>query len=316
MSDQTPYLTPAMLRSSNVGLSWSTFPKPGAAEPDQIAAQTDICQILTSEMDAIANQTLRANAGDEQDFGPDWRVTVMQNGWTRFRLSRWPVSRIVSGAYSTVGSAPPVWQAIPASAILIERSGLQAQGTTVPAGIGSAPTAALISPGYIGWQNGRNGYIVRVTTITGYPVAGIDQDALKGATSIHVDDITGWEGARGTIYDPPYRETVNVVMSTPDLPFAIAGPGTLELVAGLQFTHTPLVGSATATDQTILLSAMPQALLQAGYFMAAHYGLIRGATAGVVQTTRGATQTSGMGKAMDWYDRAAKIISRFAGVAP
>jgi len=301
--------------SSNVGISWTTFPKPGASEPEQVAAQTDICQALTSEMDALANQVLRANVATEQEFGPDYRVTVMKNGWTRFRLVRWPVSTIIGGQYSPSGSAPPVWTPIPASAMLIEHSGLPAQGTTVPAGIGSTPTAALISPSYLGWSNGRNGYLIQVTTISGYPVTGINQSAAKAATVLHVDDITGWVGARGTIYDPPYRETVTVASVTPAVSGATSGPGTLTLTTGLQFPHTPSVGAATAMDQTILLSAMPQTLMQAGYFLATHYGLIRGATAGVVQTTRGTVQTSGMGRAMDWYQRAEKIIARFAGVS-
>ena len=320
MAGLTPYLTPAMLLSTSYGISWKTFPTQGASAPDQLAAQLDICAAVTSTMDTLANQTLRANLDIEQVFGPDFVITILPNGWVRFRLSHWPILQLVSARWSSAGNAPPTWSNIPVAGMITEHAGLPTYGTTVPAGAGPGPTAALIPPGYIDWSNGRKGYLVQITSVNGFPVAGIDMDAVAGATTIHVDDITGWynstlgQGARGTIFDPPWRETVTVAGATPDTAGVMQGPGTLTLTSGLQFEHSPSIDQTMEANQTILLSAMPQALIQAGFYLATHFGLIRGATAAVQQSSRGQVTTSGMAGAMDWYARAEKIIERYGRV--
>lgn len=310
----TTYVTPAMLLASNFGISWSTFPKQGASASDQLSAQLDICSTVTSEMDTLANQTLRATVDVEQEFGPDQQITILRNGWARFRLSHWPILQLVGAQVSPAGSNPFSYTTIPATALITEHNTLPEAGTTVPAGAGPGPTAALIAPGYVSWANGRKGYFVQVTSVNGFPLAGIDAPVVAGATSIHVDDITGWVGARGTVFDPPWRESITVTAVTPDVAGAIAGPGTMTLSSPLQFGHTPAVGGATEPDQRILVSTMPQALIQAGYYLATHYGLIRGATASVMQTARATVVTSGVKSAMDWYDRGSEIIGRYGRV--
>jgi hypothetical protein len=310
----TPYVTPAMLLATNYGISWPTFPKAGASIADQVSAQLDICAIVTSELDTLANQTLRATLDTEQEFGPDYIITILRNGWGRFRLSHWPILQLVSAQLSAAGSSPPTWKPIPVDQMMTEHAPLPEFGTDVPSGSGPGPTAALIPPGYLSWANGRKGFLVQVTSINGFPVCGIDATAEAAATSLHVDDITGWVGARGTIYDPPWRESVLVTAATPDTTDAISGPGTLTLSAGLKFRHEPLVTGDTEPERRILLSTMPSALIQAGYYMATHYGLIRGATASVQQTARGAVVTGGAKGAQDWYDRAEKIVSRYSRV--
>lgn len=308
-----------MLLATNMGISWGSFPKSGSSPADQLAAQLEICWVVTSEMDTLAAQTLRATVDVEQEFGPDFIVTILPNGWARFLLSHWPILRLVSAQYASAGSIPPItWTAIPATSMITEHTGLPTTGTIVPSGAGPGPTAALIAPGYIDWNAGRKGYLVQVTSINGYPTAGIDTAVLAGATTIHVDDVTGWwdpvqlAGARGTIYDPPLRETVTVAGMTPDVAGAISGPGTLTLASALQFNHTPGEASTTLPNTNILLSSMPNAVIQAGMYLATHYGLIRGGTSAVVQSSRPqSTQGSG---GSQWYDRAEKLLSRFARV--
>ncbi len=318
--DLTPYITPAMLLATSYGINWKTFPTPTASDADQISAQLDICWTVTSTMDTLANQSLRATVDTEMEFGPDFTVTILSNGWTRFRLSHWPISQLVSAQYSPASSNPPVWTSIPSTALVTEHQSLPLPGTIVPEGSGPGPTAALIAPGYINWANGRKGWYVSVTAVNGFPTCGIDTAAAAGASSIHVDDITGWfnstlaQGARGTIYDPPFREVVTVTGVTPDTVGATVGPGTLTLGSALQFGHTPTMGSTTLANQKVLLSAMPSALIQAGYYLATHYGLIRGATAGVVQTARGSYQVSGLKSANDWYEQASRVIERYGRV--
>lgn len=314
----TSYVTPQMLLSSNFGISWKTFPQPGAAEPENTAALLDICATITAEMDTLANHTLRATLDTEQEFGPDFSITMLPNGWTRFRLSNWPILQLVSGQVSPAGTNPASFTAIPATALLTEHAGLPLTGTIVPSAAGPGPTAALIAPGYVSWNLGRKGYLVQIQDINGFPVAGMDQAALVGATSIHVDDITGWwngtAGARGTIFDPPYREQVVVSGTTPDVAGSLTGPGSLTLVTPLQFPHNPTVGSTVTPDQRILVSAMPSALIQAGYYLGTHYGLMRGGTAAVMQAGRGGAAPSQMKAINDWYQMAESQIARYARV--
>lgn len=306
-----------MLLQNNYGISWSTFPKQGAPLAEQIAAQTEICWAVTSTIDTIANQTLRATLGTEVEQGPDFTVAVRSNGWVRMRLSRWPILQLVSAQFSPSGAAPPTWQPIPLTALMTEHSALPALGTIVASGAGPGPTAVLVGPGYVNWFNGRNGYLLSITYINGYPLAGIDQTAVAGATSIHVDDITGWwngtAGARGTIQDTLNRESVTVTGVTPDVPGATTGPGTMAITPALQFTHTPTVGQANTPDQTILITTLPSAVIMACYYLAVYFGLIRGTTAATVQVGRGAIQSTS-GGAQTWYDRAARIIANYARV--
>jgi len=306
-----------MLLATGIGIDWSSFPTEGASVPDQVSAQQEICATVTSTLDSMANQTLRATVDVEQEFGPDFIITILPNGWARFRLSHWPILQLVSAQYCVSGGAAPVtWTPIPANALMMEHSGLPVTGTIVPSGPGPNPTAALIGPGYINWYNGRKGWLLQVTSINGFPVAGIDEATIVGATSVHVDDIGGWwngtAGARGIIFDPPWRESATCAGSTPDVTGAINGPGTLTLANPLQFPHRPSVGLDNTPSQKILLSAMPHGIIQAGYYLATHYGLIRGATAAVMQSSRGQVITSGMRGAMDWYGLAEKAMEPYA----
>lgn len=265
-------------------------------------------------MDSLATMSLRAFVDTESDFGPDLVVQVLQNGWVRYRFPTSPILQIVSAAYAYASDVTATWNEIPADQCTTEHAAIVPTGSIVPS-TPTGPTSILLPPGYIDWRAGRNGYRLRVSAICGFPVAGIDEAAAVGATSIHVDDITGWwngvAGARGTIYDAPAREGIAVTGSTPDVTGAVSGPGTLALATGLQFAHTPVVGQGNVADQNVLLSAMPSALRQAAAYLATHYGLIRGATASVMQTARGQVVTTGMAGAQDWYDRAEKSIARW-----
>ena len=313
----TPYITPKVLLANSYGIDWRTFPRVGASSDEALAAQIDACWAATSEMNTAANQSLRAGVDTESEFGPDLVVTVGQNGWARMRLTRSPVLRLVGGAVSPAGSSPPAYQAIPASAMLIEH-GLTHDSTIVPVGAGPQPTAALIAPGRVTWQAGRNGFLLQVTTVSGYPTAGIDEAADAGAASVHVDDVTGWWdpdrglGAAGVILDPPWREEVRVASMTPDTAGAISGPGTLGLTAPLQFPHTPLVGSAVGPDQRVLLTAMPAGLRQAALYFALSIALARGTNAAAVQTGRGGSQASTGNSSEYWRGLAEKAVKPYA----
>ncbi len=264
-----------------------------------------------------ASQELRATITPEQDYGPDRTITVLPNDFGRFQLSRWPVLQIVSGRWSGA-MLPPSWQAIATTAMTTETSYLAPYGSIVGDGAAQGPNAVLIAPGIVSWWGGRKGTLVQVTYLNGWPTCGIDQSAVAGATTIHVDDITGWwngtAGARGTIYDPPWREDVTVTGApTPDIAGASSGPGTLP-VSALQFPHAPTEASTTTPNLTVLLTTMPRSLLQAGLFFAAYYGLLRGSQAAVMQTA-GGQKLSGSSSVDAWYERGQKIMAHYARVA-
>jgi hypothetical protein len=265
-----------------------------------------------------ASQELRAMVTVEQDFGPDRTITIFPNGFARYQLQRWPVLSIV-GAQWSGAMLPPSWQTIAPTYLMTQTSYLAPYGSIVGDGAGQGPNAVLVAPGFVSWWGGRKGTLLQVTYLNGWPVCGIDQSSAAGATSIHVDDITGWwngtAGARGTIYDPPWREDVTVTGAPiPDSAGATSGPGTLPVTA-LQFSHTVITGQTTVPNQTVLLTTMPRALLQAGLFFAAYYGLLRGGgQAAVVQTARGLVAGGGTKAAGDWYEAGRRVIGHYARV--
>jgi hypothetical protein len=82
----------------------------------------------------------------------------------------------------------------------------------------------------------------------------------------------------------------------------------------LRFNHLPQVGIPGRADQRILINSMPMAVLQAGFYLATYFGLIRGATGAIVQSSRGQAAPSGMKGANSWYEMAEKTLSHYARV--
>lgn len=310
----TPFITPTMLLSSGMGLDWKSYPDADASAEEVLAAQTDVCWAATSAMAMEANQELRATVNTEVEFGPDRTISIRSNGWARMQLSRWPVLQILSASVSGA-LGPPQWTAIPLTSLITEHSALPPYGSIVPDGAGQGPNSILIAPGFVSWWGGRNGTMLQMEYLNGWPIAGIDQAVVAGATSCHVDDITGWwngtAGAMGVIYDPPWREAITILGATPDIAGAVAGPGRLTTTP-FQFAHTPVVGQTTVPDQTVLLSTMPRSLIQAGLYFGTHYGLIRGAQAAVIATPGGQVVVSGTKVAQDWYEKGKDIMVKYA----
>jgi hypothetical protein len=314
----TPFLTPTMLLQSGLGVDWGSYPDSEASPEEQLAAQMAVCWDVTSTMAMEAGQGLRASVTAEQDFGPDRTITILRNGWARMQLRRWPVLQIIGGQWSGA-IAPQQWNAIPTTSLLPEIPLLASYGTIVGDSSADGPNAILVAPGIVTWWGGRLGTILQITYLNGWPVCGIDTACVAGATSVHVDDITGWwngtTGARGVIQDPPWREDVTVTGApTPDTVGANSGPGTLPVTA-LQFPHTPIIGKPNVIDQTVLLTTMPSSLLRGGYYFAAHYGLLRGAQAAVMQTTHGQVVSSGVKAAADWYSQGQEVLRHYARAA-
>ena len=282
----TPYVTPATLVSAPTGIAWSTIPPGKDVTPARhLAEQANICARATAQADEYCNQVLRATSDTEVYHGPDYRVTVQQTGNVRIILQRWPVLAVTKVEVSPAATWPRQWVTLPAGWAEPETPPAGLYGSTAPSAAGSGGQSILIGPGYVDWSQGRQGYTIRVTYVNGWPHAGLVSPAPQGATSLQVDDCTGWAvtsgagvtGATGVVKDSGAQEVVQVTAAS-----AQAGPGTLTLAAPLRFPHQPGVAVTTlpaSAEWAVILFATAQALT-------------RGATTTTVQALKPATQTS------------------------
>lgn len=277
-----PYITPAVLQRAPTGIDWSQFPYPGASASDNLAALTDICWRATDLADAIAGQVLRATLDVEELDGPDFRVTVRPNGVARAIVSRWPVLAVIQCAVSPAAAFPPAWTALPTGAVHVEYTPIGIP-TGAPGGAGAGPAAVLIAPGFIGWDQGRRGYRVQITYVNGWPHTGLTAAVAAGATSLPVDDITGWTGVTGTILDGAQTETVAITGVQPATPGAFQGPGTLTLAAPIQYAHAA----------GVLVTTLAWSIQQACILLATWQALQRGSQAVVLPTLDRAMQAAG-----------------------
>jgi len=250
---------------------------------------------------------IRATIDTEQLTGPDFRVTVPKNGpgAARIMLSRWPVLQVVSGQYAPANQFPRNWQTIAADQFDIVSPIIGIYGTSSPSDAGDGGNAVLLAPGWVNWNNGRNGCVVRTTYVNGWPHAGLTASAVTGATTLAVDDCTGWgpvsaggQGATGTIRDGETQESVTCLSAS-----VTSGPGTLTLAAPLVNDH-----SAGAVASTI-----PDQISWATILYASAQALTRGATAtGVQAVTPG--PTGGGGSAQALRDHADELCHAFRRV--
>lgn len=296
----TPYVTPQLLLQAPTGIAWSTIPDRGSTADQQAAEQMNICLRATAEVDRICNQVLRATADPETQAGPDFRLTVNSNGVGRLILPRWPVLSVVSARVSPSTAFPLNWQDLPADAVRVENP---PNGVPDNAGAGSA--AVLISPYYINWFNGRGGWTIEVTYLNGWPHTSLTADAAVGATSLAVDDVTGWTGITGTVFDGALSERISVVSVTPlvaggDTP---TGPGQLNLASSTAAAH--------ATG--VLVTTMPENIQWATIMLATAQALTRGATATTTQSLPGARTSMG-GDAAGLRAAAVDILGDYARV--
>lgn len=287
----SPYVTPQMLISAPTGISWNTIPPGSGVTPIQkLAEQANICGRATSEADGYVNQIIRATTDTEIYHGPgDYRVNVQQySQTTRIILQRWPIIAINSVMVAPNAVFPRQWQAMPTGYYEPEYPASGIFGSSQPTGSGDGGQAIIIAPGYIDWCLGRQGYVIQVQYVNGWPHAGLISSSLPGATTLSVDDCTGWAipqaetglvGATATIYDGGQQEVVQVTSTS-----VSSGPGTLNLQSGTQFAHDSNVG--------VIISTVPRDIQWAVMLLASAEALARGATSTTVQEVSGKAQNS------------------------
>lgn len=296
----TPYITPEMLTSAPTGVSWSIIPMPKATTAQQLAEQTNICWRATTLIDGFVNQAMRSTIDSEQRSGPgEYRINIeASTGVARWTLSRWPVTEVLAVQVSGNAQFPRQWTQVPNGQWDIENPVIGVYGSYVPGGSGGGGgQSIIIAPGYVSWWMGRKGYRLACSYLNGWPHAGIMTTAAAGATTLQVDDVTGFAGASAFIYDGVSTEVVSISSVTANtnvtLPngggTAPGGPGTLTLASPLQFAHT---GSNPAS---VVISSLPQDVIWATVLAAMAQALEAGITSVSIQNITGSQTAGGHG---------------------
>ena len=205
----------------------------------------------------------------------------MQNGsgLGRAILSYWPILQITQVQVSP-NSFPRQWTTVPAGYYDIERPVIPIFGSVAPSAVPVGGQAILIAAGYVSWCNGRNGIAVRVSYVNGWPHTSLTAAVTAGASTLPVDDCTGWAitgefgqvGAAGLVYDSGNQETVQVTAAS-----ATSGPGTLTLSSPLAYDH----------QAQVMVTTLPQSVIDATILLSAAQALQRGATSTTVHAIPG-----------------------------
>lgn len=290
----TPYVTPEMITNAPTGVSWSIIPFPKANSAQQLAEQTNICHRATGLVNGYCNQVLRATVDTEVLSGPDYRVTIEQyTGNARIILSRWPVTEILAMQVAANAVFPRQWTQVQSGYWDVEYPIMGTYNTSTPSSAGEGGQSVLLGPGYMGWGLGRRGYRVSTSYVNGWPHAGLAVNAAAGATTLSVDDVTGYAGATAFVYDGADTEQIHVTAAVANTPLALpngggtaqSGPGTLTLSSPLTYAHS----------SGVVVSSIPQDILWATILAAAAQALEAGITSVSIQNLPGSQTVGGHG---------------------
>lgn len=291
----TPYVTPAMIVNAPTGVAWSLIPKPRASSKETDAELTNICWRATSLVDTYCNQPLRSTVNTEEIAGPGAPRMGVQQGTGNgiLVMRRWPVTEVLAIQTAFNRVFPRQWTTVPANQYAIEHPLINVATDTVAADGPDGGSSILVAPGYITNRYGRNGVRAMTSYTNGWSHAGLTATGTAGGVSLAVDDVTGWAGASGLVYDGGSTEQVSVsaVSANSPLPLpngaglAQTGPGTLMLTTPLAFTHT----------QGVVVSALPANVLWATVLACATQALESGIDSITIQTVSGTRTTGGHG---------------------
>jgi len=306
----SPYVTPEVLVTAPTGISWSTIPPGSGVTPAmRYAEQSNLCARSTAQTDSYCNQVLRATLDTEVFRGPDFRVTI-QNGSRNGRivLQRGPVLDVVAIQVAAANVFPRQWISVPSGYFEPEYPPIGIYGSSAPSSAGEGGQSIIIAPGYVNWDNGRQGVIIQVQYYNGFPHCGLTATATAGGSTLTVDDCTGWAittpfsnvtGAAGTVLDSGQQELVQVTAAS-----VVAGPGTLTLAAPLAFSHQP----------GVVVTTLPQSVTWANILFASSMAMTRGATSTTVQGIPGGSSDGGGAKVATLTQQAQSLLAPFRRV--
>lgn len=291
----TPYINVQMLMDAPTGVSWNLIPEPQASIKEIEAEVANICWRATSMVDTYANQTLRSTVNTEELTGPgNMRVGIQRgsnNGLLVMR--RWPVTQVLAVQTALNATFPRSWTTVASNQYEIEHPLINAATDTAAADGPDGGASILLAPGIIDRRCGRNYLRLLVSYTNGWPHTSLTATAVAGATTLAVDDVTGWVGASGFVYDGGSTEPVAVQSVSATTPLSLpngvgtaqAGPGTVTLTAPLAFQHT----------QGVIVSALPANVLWATVLAAATQALESGIDAITIQNLPGSQTVGGHG---------------------
>lgn len=291
----SPYVTAKMIMDAPTGMAWSLIPRPRATSKEVEAEVTNIAYRATSMVDTYCNQPLRSTINTEELSGPgNIRVGVQQDtGNGILVMRRWPVTQVLAIQTSLNRLFPRQWTTVPSNQYEIEHPLINVATDTAAADGPDGGSSILVAPGYVNWWYGRNGWRLLVSYTNGWPHTSLTATAAAGATVLSVDDVTGWAGASGFVYDGGSTEPIAVSSAVAASPLPLpngvgsaqTGPGTLTLTAPLSFQHS----------QGVIVSALPANVLWATVLAAATQALESGITAITIQNLPGSETTGGHG---------------------
>lgn len=300
----TPYITPDMLVNAPTGVAWATIPVMNASPEQKAAELLRICRRATAWADSYCNQVLRATINTEELEGPDMRMVVRPND-IRVQLALFPVARIMGVDVASAGTFPRQWNSLDDGQWDLEYTSPGGPvGSNTPGAAGVGPASIVMPRQTVSWMRGRNNARVRVQYVNGWPHAGLSEVCHEGDVQIRVDDVTGWAGATGTIFDGANTEVIHcdAVIVEDDQPES--GPGYLTLRTPIQYLHNP----------DVLVSSMPETMqwgcIQSGISQA----MTRGSVATTVQNLPGTRQQASQFDAKKLTDVAKEYLAPYRRV--
>jgi hypothetical protein len=293
----SPYISPLTLQQAPTGIDFTTIPATNSISFDPASNNAELwnmCGRATSMVDQFCNQLLRATVDVEVTVGPQAgggsRTPYWGNAGSNARLimSRWPVLAVNSVAVCPNNLWPRSWSTIPTGYAEPEVPPYGIYNSVAPADDAYGGQAVIVAPGYIDWSYGRNGYVIQVSYINGWPHTTLTQTATAGTTTLAVTDTTGWAltdyvgtitGATGTIRDAGQQEVAHCSSAS-----TVSGPGTLTLSSPTSYQHE--IGTVFTT--------LPAAVEQACILFCCAQALVRGATSTTIHSIGGHAASSNM----------------------
>lgn len=264
----------------------------------------NICIRATSIVDTYCNQVLRATVDNEYLTGPgSARFGFQQgSGLALLYMRRWPVTEVLA-IQASPNRLPRRWEPVPSGLYEVNHPLINMYADTASATAPDGGSSIVVDPCGLypaggtpgGWRGAasRNGLRLIVSYTNGWPHTSLTQFVQAGAQTLYVDDVTGWTGASGFVYDGSSTESVSVASVAAAYPVnlpngvgtAQAGPGTVTLASPLAFGH----------NAGVLVSSLPANVMQAAILAAAAQALESGIESISIQALPGTQTSSGHG---------------------
>lgn len=296
----TAYISTQMLNDASTGIAWNLIPDINADDAAKAAEQTNIIWRATSMVDTECNQILRATVDNEQLTGPRSQRCGFLPGTQipQLVMRRSPITSILAVQITATDAFPESFSALPATDYRVQHPLINmytdAASATAPDGAGTI----LLAKHWLRRTMRRNQKTLLVSYTNGWPHTSLTGPASQGDTQIQVDDVTGWTGAVGMVYDGSATEPTTANAVSADSPLQLpngagtaqTGPGTVTLTAPLSYDH----------ETGVLVSSLPPIVQQATIYACVLQALESGIDAITAETLPGRETVAGHG--LEWIE--------------